>query len=286
MINKGLMEILKCPKCGGEEIINNQPHKLLCSSCAKEYTVTQDGIIQMMVPHALPKPAIYDDPDYKKWQEINPDVVSGEVEKGNLLFYTIYHSAHLYISNWQDAQTNVKWIVDIGCGQGIHYHYFDSIENVIGVDMNLITLQKLKKKYPQALLIQADILNLPFVDGRISAVISVYTFEHIYYLDNALLEIKRILHSEGKFYMGLPCEGGLFWNLGRRLTTARIISKKYNIDHQKVMRIEHCNTAKKVVNTLKKHFNIDKKKLFPFNFIPTVLFNIRIALQLSQKQAD
>ena len=286
MVNEELLEILKCPNCGGQEIRNVHTDKLKCRSCANEYSITNDGIIQMMVPSGLPKPAIYDDPDYKKWQEINPEVVSDDVEKGNLLFYTIYHSAHLYISNWQNEQKDINWIVDIGCGQGIHYHYFDSIENVIGVDMNLITLQKLKKKYPQALLIQADILNLPIVDSQISAVISVYTFEHIYYLDNTLLEIKRILHPDGKFYVGLPCEGGLFWNLGRRLTTARIISKKYNINHQKVMRIEHCNTAKKVINTLEKHFNIDKKKLFPFNFIPTVFLNIRVALQLSQKPAN
>jgi SAM-dependent methyltransferase len=286
MITDSLLEILKCYKCNGKEIHKKSSNALACTNCSQDFNITEDGIIQMLAPSQLPVPDIYNDPDYLKWQEINADVVSHYVAKANMMLYTIYHSGHVYISNWNDEQKDVKWILDLGCGQGLHYNYFDNIDNVIGVDMNLFSLQALRKKFPQAILIQADILNLPFIDMAMSTIISLYSLEHVYYLDESLTEIRRILGESGKFYVGLPCEGGLAWNLGRKFSVERTISKKHSIDYKKVMKIEHCNTAGKVVKNLMRHFNLDRKKFFPLFFIPSILFNLIITMQLSNKSME
>ncbi len=83
--------------------------------------------------------------------------------------------------------------------------------------------------------------------------------------------------------MGLPCEGGLAWDMGRKFTTERIFSKRFNFDYGKAVRTEHCNTAKKVVDALKKEFTVDKRKLFPFNFLPFIACNLILTMQLTKK---
>ena len=277
-INDDRLSLLRCIRCENGQIIRSNSNFLKCTECSESYEITSEGIICMVSDIGMPEHDIYNDPDYLKWQEINADVVSDYVEKDNMLFFMIYHSAHLKISNWLN-KNNHKWILDIGCGQGIHYQYYNHYDNIIGIDLNIVSLRVLKRKYPQAFLVQGNILDMPFKNQAFDAMHSIYNLEHIYYLDETLDEIKRILARNGSFFVGLPSEGGIPWNLGRYLTTARQISKEHNIDYKKVMKIEHCNTADKVIKALNQKFNIRRKMFFPFNFLPSNLVNITVSLE-------
>ena len=151
------------------------------------------------------------------------------------------------------------------------------------MDRDFESLRKIREKYPLPMLIQADACNLPVKSGKIGIAFSIYMLEHIYYLEDALTEASRILTDNSSYYVGLPCEGGLAWDMGRKYTTERIFSKRFNFDYGKAVRIEHCNTAKKVVDALKKEFTIDKRKLFPFNFLPFIACNLILTMQLTKK---
>ena len=105
----------------------------------------------------------------------------------------------------------------------------------------------------------------------------------IYNKMDSAITVDRILSNEGKFFLGLPCEGGMAWNLGRKLTSERTLSKRFNIDYKKVVKIEHCNTAEEVLKCAENYFSIQKKKFFPFNFIQYIFCNLTVAGQYTKK---
>jgi SAM-dependent methyltransferase len=281
MLEKSALEILMCPDCNGE--IENGHEKYKCRSCLREFHLTEDRIIQMMPLAEKSKPAIYDDPNYLLWQQHSSEALEEYFESGNTLFRKIHDSAHSCLARWSQGQSDDGWKVDLGCGTGYHYPYYDSLENVIGIDFNLDSLRKIRKRYSDAILIHADCCNIPLKDGLAGTIFSIYNLEHIYYLEDVLLEVRRILSAEGRFFVGLPCEGGLAWNLGRKLTSERSLSKRYNIDYRKVIAIEHCNTAREVVEHLKQYFKNENSQFFPLRFIPFFFLNLTVAMQLSKK---
>ncbi len=153
----------------------------------------------MVVPSDKPIPEMYSDPDYLRYQEVQTHILTGIYDKPVL--HRVQHSGHKQITEWFNTQPDVEWIVDIGCGDGAHYEYIEKRESVIGIERDIESLQKIREKYPQPMLIQ----------------------------------------------------------------------------------IEHCSTAKKVVDALKKEFTLVKHRLFPFNFLPFIAYNLILTMQLTEK---
>ena len=55
------------------------------------------------------------------------------------------------------------------------------------------------------------------------------------------------------------------WWLGWRLTTGIGFWLKYKLDYGVIMRYEHVNNAKKILQALRKYFVIHKLESFPLN---------------------
>ena len=106
--------------------------------------------------------------------------------------------------------------------------------------------------------------ELPFADENFDVVISFNSLEHLYPLDNYLMEIKRILKKGGQLIGGIPCEGGLAWGLGRFLTTRRYVHKNYGINYDKIICWEHPNFADYIIDRLDFYFERKYLKLHPF----------------------
>lgn len=53
MIDKDLLEILACPKCKGNVVLNEDENGLLCNTCRLHYEI-RDGIPIMLVDEAQP----------------------------------------------------------------------------------------------------------------------------------------------------------------------------------------------------------------------------------------
>ncbi|MCW0234576.1 MAG: class I SAM-dependent methyltransferase [Ferrovibrio sp.] len=196
----------------------------------------------------------------------------------NSVFSAIHESAHRTTCKWEQRWPVSDWTIDIGCGQGYHWKYVSDHSRLIGFDIRLESLMKIRDRFPDAILVQGNLLSLPFKSASIARASSVYALEHIYFLEDALMEIARILAPKAKFLIGLPCEGGAAWTLGRKLTSERTMSRRYNLDYRRYIALEHCNTAARVEKALKFHFRPLERKLFPFDFLPFINTNLTLSI--------
>lgn len=218
MFNAPLISILSCPDCRGSLQGDFAEGDVICEDCGRSYAMAGPGILDLMPSQSKPLPDAYEDPDYLKMSKLFDEAQSYFTDDTNL-FQIIHNASHKKIRSWLREYNTDGWTCDIGCGQGYHWDFFEgNFDRLIGVDIRLESLRKIRERHTGGILIQADITKLPFKDGVFDQIISIYALEHIYYLDDAINEMTRILPSRGLAYIGLPCKGGLAWNLGRKLT--------------------------------------------------------------------
>jgi SAM-dependent methyltransferase len=138
----------------------------------------------------------------------------------------------------------------------------------------------------EAILLNTDVgAELPFVEESFDILISFNSLEHLYPLDEYLLDVKRILKPGGQVVGGIPCEGGLTWGLGRFLTTRRYVHKNYGINYDKIICWEHPNFADFVIERLNMHFKRQHLKLHPFAWLP-IDFNLIVSFVFSKARSS
>ncbi|QIZ69371.1 class I SAM-dependent methyltransferase [Oxynema aestuarii] len=227
---------------------------------------------------------------FKKWNE--------KIEK-RINYYTKPTSVAGLLANWSYNSINKfnkrepgGWLLDIGCGDGSQVQklkdrskYIGIDRNLerleilklkdrskyIGIDRNLERLEILKSNYPEVTAIYADVCSLPFKSNSIKYVFSSNTFEHIWYLKDAVIELYRCCTSDAEINIVIPTEGGL-WNVGRNLLSKPHFTKMYpDIDFEFISHVEHCNQAKQVIRSLEMFFDC-KIKGIPLYF-PSIYLN-------------
>lgn len=270
-----LVNLLRCPDCRGD-IAADGAQRLICQSCHRVFSQEQK-ILQMLPSRAKALPPVYDDPDYLQMSAFFDDS-SSYFTSGNSIFKMIHESAHRTTYDWEQRWPSSGWTLDVGCGQGYHWKYVPDRSRLIGFDIRLESLLKIRERFPDAILVQGNLLDLPFKTASIDRASSVYALEHIFYLEDALAEIARVLVAKAKFLVGLPCEGGLAWTLGRKLTSERTMSKRYNVDYRRYIALEHCNTAARVEKAMSFHFRQIERKLFPLPFLPLISSNLTLSI--------
>lgn len=282
-IPDGLMEILCCPDCRNP-LQQTGPDALSCESCRTSNETTSDGILVLMPRAPKPLPPAYEDPDYKKMSN-HFDDASDYFTDSNSFFRRIHESSHRYVKNWGAGAWSNGWVCDVGCGQGFHWPFFSGDRSrLIGIDMRLTSLRRIKSRWPKAFVIQADSTRLPFRASAVENAISIYALEHIYHLRDAVEEMGRVVTAGGHLYVGLPCEGGAAYALGRKLTSERTMSKRFDVDYRKYISLEHCNDANDVVSELRRLFRINRIRYFPLNLLPSIATNLTITLELVKNQ--
>jgi len=278
-----LIAILQCPDCAGA-LRQESPRALVCESCARRHPVTESGIFVLMPSRPPPLPAAYDDPDYRRMSAKFDDSAPYFTE-GNAAFRMIHESAHKTIARWRAGRDTGGWACDLGCGQGYHYRFWPDPGHVVGIDIRLESLEKIRARFPDAILIQANSCALPLKSNAIDQVASIYALEHIYHLGEAIAETERVLAPAGRLFVGLPCEGGLAWTLGRKLTSERTMSRRYHVDYRKYIALEHCNTARRVIAALAERFSLRRRRFFPLPFLPAIGLNLTVALEWEKRGA-
>jgi len=116
--------------------------------------------------------------------------------------------------------------------------------------------------------------KLPIPDNSFDVLLTFYSLEHLYPLEDHLQEYCRILKPGGKFVGAIPNEGSLTWGAGRYLTSRRWINKHTNLNYSKVICWEHPNFADTILNTLDQIFEREKLSMSPFSFMPLLDFNL------------
>lgn len=279
MITEALADILCCPDCRADLVLSPST-TLVCQTCSRDF-VSENGILDMMPRETKPLPPAYDDPDYRRMSRSFDDATPYFTE-GNSIFKTIHESAHTAVARWERYWPAHGWTIDIGCGQGYHWPFVTDRQRLIGFDIRLDSLARIHLQWPDATLIRGDVLRMPFKNERIERATSIYALEHLFFLEDALSEISRILAPQAKFLVGIPCEGGAAWTLGRKLTSERAMSKRYNLDYRRYIALEHCNTVARIEKALGFYFRRLDRQLFPFNFFPTPELNLTLSLALER----
>ena len=261
-----LEDILRCPDCSGS--FKNNDNTLFCCDCCRivnPYNSQQvSGVIDIFPRKQTYKvPKFYNDEDYRSYIRHLVDMHDKMYNEGILtrrLEYAFKNALKKIVKPIQKGTT----VVDIGCGTGTSFSLCGEDTNIIGVDSNINLLKIAKEKYPESVLLHADMYNSPFKDGKFKVIFCVSTLEHIFYLEQFLLSINNMLDEEGYFYVLIPTEGGFAWNIGRMILTSWKFSKKYGYNYSNAVKKEHCNKALTIDNALRKFFIVDEFRSWPF----------------------
>ncbi len=112
----------------------------------------------------------------------------------------LYRKYYLYPKLYKNLNGN---ILDIGCGVG---DFLKVYNNAVGVDINIDCVNYCIKNGLNVRLMQQD--KLPFDNNSFQSILLDNVLEHIEDPSNLLLEIKRVLKTDGILIIGVPCEKG------------------------------------------------------------------------------
>jgi ubiquinone/menaquinone biosynthesis C-methylase UbiE len=95
------------------------------------------------------------------------------------------------------------FILEVGAGTGrISVPMLERGANLMGCDISMSMMARLREKIPAARLAQADAARLPFVSGRFDALITVHVLHLVGGWREALREFKRVLKPQGRYING------------------------------------------------------------------------------------
>lgn len=171
--------------------------------------------------------------------------------------------------------------LEIGAGIGGHLEFEDlSGQKYYTVDLREEFVEEVRSRYPQVVALAADCQErLPFEDGFFDRVLAIHVLEHLPNLPPAVEEIARVLAPTGRFVAVIPCEGGLAYALGRRVSAQRLFEREFGMTYEWLIRSEHLNVPWEILKELRKQFRIVHARYFPLR-IPSVALNIAIGLTL------
>jgi hypothetical protein len=158
-------------------------------------------------------------------------------------------------------QQNHGDILEIGAGTLNHVPYesrsasYDCIEPFQALFADSPHLSRIRSMYD-------DIGDVPATQ-RYSRIISIAVLEHLQHLPNVLAASARHLQSDGKFQAVIPTEGGFLWGASWRLTTGIAYRLRTGLDYKTVMRHEHINDSKEIIELVRQLFSAVKISRFP-----------------------
>ncbi|HEY7960498.1 MAG TPA: class I SAM-dependent methyltransferase [Solirubrobacteraceae bacterium] len=169
--------------------------------------------------------------------------------------------------------------LEIGAGLGEHLRYEDlSTQEYHAVELREGMAQTIRRDFPAAVTLVADCQQrLPYEDATFDRAIAIHVLEHLPNLPVALEEIERLLKPGGVLSVVIPCEGGLGYTLGRRLTTQRLFERRYKTSYDWHIANEHPNLAHEVLRELRLHFRVSDVTYFPTR-IPLIDLNLLIGI--------
>ena len=173
---------------------------------------------------------------------------------------------------------NKKIVFEIGPGNLAHNKFWNGIpDKFIAVDIYNEFLSQTEQKIPEIFHgIKVDRNDkIPLEDNSVDIILSFYSLEHLYDLDEKLIEFKRILKKDGIIVGAIPNEGGIAWGLGRYFTSRRFVKKNSNINYNKIICWEHPNFSDEIIKAFaKNNFKLNFIKMYPFNFIKFLDLNL------------
>ncbi|HEX8815033.1 MAG TPA: hypothetical protein VF753_05995 [Terriglobales bacterium] len=107
-----------------------------------------------------------------------------------------------------------------------------------------------------------DIREVP-EQNRYHRILAVAVLEHLVDLPAVVAECGIRLTPDGRLQIGIPTEGGALWGAAWRCTTGVAYRLRTGLDYGELMRHEHVNTAKEILQVLGYFFDEVKLSRFP-----------------------
>jgi SAM-dependent methyltransferase len=169
--------------------------------------------------------------------------------------------------------------LEIGAGLGEHLRYEDlSTQEYHAVELRESMAAAIRRDFPSAITVVADCQKrLPYADADFDRAIAIHVLEHLPNLPVALEEIARLLKPGGVFSVVIPCEGGLGYGMGRRVTSQRAFERRYRTSYSWFIENEHVNQAHEILSELRNHFDVADITYFPSR-IPLIDVNLLIGV--------
>lgn len=152
----------------------------------------------------------------------------------------------------RDARHQSLSTLEIGAGTLNHLRYeshnsaYDIVEPAHYLFQNSPFLRFVRTIYNDVNEVQPD--------TRYDRIISIASFEHICDLPEVVARCGLLLKPDGQLRAAIPTEGGPLWKLGWKLTTGWEFKRRYGLDYEVIMRVEHVNTWREVADVLNYFF--------------------------------
>jgi SAM-dependent methyltransferase len=178
--------------------------------------------------------------------------------------------------------------LEIGAGIGEHIKYEkltrEQRNNYFAVDIRGEMVRKIKATYPHIKAFVGDCQSrLDCRDNYFDRILAIHVLEHLPNLPAAIEEVHRLCTKpHGVFSVVIPCEGGLAYNLARRISAQRIFERRYKQSYKWFIEREHVNKPQEIIEELERYFNIEHRVYFPLG-MPSILCNLCIGLNLTPK---
>lgn len=251
-----LEQQISCIECSAR--LAKESTSLRCINCRRAYQRDTNGVWSFCQTGSDSKsPEIFRDPEYVRWRALFEQIeVKDWAIYNNPLKRFFSQAGHRKLAKIlaKSLDTERDIILEIGSGSGVLLKYLPPIR-YIAVEWSYESLKLLKSTNPAAIAIYTDSSTLPFQESVFTAVTSLHTLEHIYYLGEHLEEVKRVLKDRRHYYFVIPTEGGFAFWLGRQLFTRKHLRKNYGLDVNLVMDREHINDASRVLKFLRMYFD-------------------------------
>jgi SAM-dependent methyltransferase len=182
----------------------------------------------------------------------------------------------------RSAQRGAKTL-EIGPGNGSHLRFENLADQdeYVGLELRESLSRQIDDYPPNVRIVVGDCQQgLDFPDSTFDRVLAIHVLEHLDNLPVALAEVHRVIKPSGRFSIVIPCEGGLGYELGRRLTVQRQFERRYGVPYDRVIQYEHVNQAWEVLREVRERFRIERDSYFPFK-VPSVDLNLVIGLTVT-----
>ncbi len=202
------------------------------------------------------------DQDWQTWQATYLDFYNSTQKAG---FGRVVNDAGYRVM--QDIKLEGLTVAEIGPGSLPHRDCWKGEPaKFIGIDVNQSFLDISESKAGclfQGIKVAPDDTTVPLADESIDILLSYYSLEHLNPLGDYLDEYARLLKPGGLLVGAIPNEGGLFWGLGRFLTSRRWIHANTSLNYDKIICWEHPNFADTIIAELDKRFSRQTVNHYP-----------------------
>ncbi len=181
-----LVSMLRCPRCRGELSIADPPTGLVCRSCSQLYPIVE-GVPRLAGESYVASFG-------RQWNRY--DVARPEEDEATFRVKTGVDPRDLA----------GRLVLDAGCGGGRYARLIASHgARVIGVDLSTAVdkAAALCAEFPEALIVQADLLDLPITAGLCDLVYSIGVLHHTPDPRGAFAQIARRVKPGGRLSVWL-----------------------------------------------------------------------------------